>query len=236
MKKAIVLTAGLVLVAGVALASNTGFKLNYPLVTAAGTSSSNWVSFPYFYFPNGNVGASQTAKDMCIDFNGGAGDGTVKSVSKWITGNDQPQTKNCINPLVGFTVAPGEAYNVQPNPAAGAVVLAIVGSHDDTFSANKLGGNDVTVEYAPGTSSSNWISVPYHTIADNAIDLCVAVNGAPKDEHILAAVSRWVSTNDQPQTKNCISPLLGFTLTPGEGVNFQPKDTNGTFQMQFDVY
>ena len=55
MKKSTFLGLGLALIASSAFASNTGFKLNYPLVQNATGSSNNWLSLPYFYFPNGKV-------------------------------------------------------------------------------------------------------------------------------------------------------------------------------------
>jgi hypothetical protein len=234
MKKAIVLTVGLVMVAGMALASNTGFKLNYPLGLAAGTSSSNWVSFPYFYFPNGNVGAAvQTAQDMCVDFNGAPKDTSkVFSISRWVTTSDGPFTKFCSNAGFGFNLAAGEGYNVVPTTAA--ITLAIVGSHDDEYSANKAGASVVQFIYAPGTSSSNWVSVPYHSIADNAQDFCVAFNGAPKDTSKVISISRWVTSGDGPFTKFCSNAGFGFDLTPGEALNFVPN--TATYDAQFDVY
>src|ERR1044072_4392381 len=69
MKNTAYLAAAVMLVAGTASASNTGFKLNKSL-DFAGTASTNnnWLSFPTFYFPDGNVNnAAQTSVGACRD-------------------------------------------------------------------------------------------------------------------------------------------------------------------------
>ena len=73
MKKALAFAFGLVLVANMAAASNTGFKLNYELIVpATGLSGQNWVSPPYFFFPDGDVGnLDQSPVDWCTDLNNG---------------------------------------------------------------------------------------------------------------------------------------------------------------------
>src|SRR5437870_13159235 len=55
MRKSSALALSLALFAGPALASNTGFKLNFTLQRPGKVTGNNWVSFPYFYYPNGNV-------------------------------------------------------------------------------------------------------------------------------------------------------------------------------------
>src|SRR2546425_250012 len=69
MTKTLRLTVGLLLVASTTLASNTGFKLNYTLRKPVKGSNNNWTSFPYFYYPNGNVGDPQNSFTACMDLN-----------------------------------------------------------------------------------------------------------------------------------------------------------------------
>ena len=70
------ITAAAVILAGGVLASNMGFKLNYPLKAASGTSvaGNNMLALPY----NRQVGID-TAKELFLDITAA---GTTQSVSK----------------------------------------------------------------------------------------------------------------------------------------------------------
>lgn len=233
MNKAIGLIAGLALVASSALASNTGFKLNYPLVFDAALSSTNWVSLPYFYYPNGTVGTAQVAKDICDDINGGPGLATpLKSVVRWNSTSDTVTVKFCVNGLTGFPVVPGASYSLVP--AVTGLTAAIVGSHDDTYSANKGGTAKIDLVYDPVLSSTNWISVPYHSTATVAKDLCDKINGGPGLASPLKSIVRWNSTTDTVTVKFCVNGLAGPNIDPGLGLSFVPAQTG--VSIQFDVY
>jgi hypothetical protein len=238
MRKAIAVSAGLVLVASVSLASNTGFKLNYPLVFNPGSFSNlNWMSFPYFYFPNGNVGATpQNANDMCFDANGAPppDESSLRAVQEFNTATDTYRIKNCSSLLKVFDIATGKGYAGVPTKAG--VTWAVVGSHDDDYAGNKLATKSYPLVFNPGSFSNlNWMSVPYHSIADNANDLCTEVNSAPPpDASSLTAVQEFNTATDTYRIKNCSSLLKVFDLVPGKGYAFVP--TKAAVTVQLDVY
>jgi hypothetical protein len=231
MKKVLGLVAGLALVAGSALASNTGFKLNFPLVQ--GPTSTNWVSVPFFFYPNGNVGTSQTAQDLCVDLNGPTTPNppNVLRLVKWNPASDTPTTKGCNNTLASFTITAGEAYAFIP--AGPGITVPIVGSHDDAYADNKGGVSAVPLVVGP--TSTNWISVPYHTTANTAQDLCVEFNGptTPNPPNVLRIV-KWNAASDTPTTKGCNNTLTSFSVTPGDGYAFVPNGPGKS--LAFDVY
>lgn len=233
MKKALGLMAGLALVASSALASNTGFKLNYPLTFDAALSSTNWVSLPYFYYPNGNVGTAQVANDICVDVNGAPSVATpLRAVVRWNSLTDTVTTKFCVNATAGFPLVPGASYSFVP--AVAGVTPAIVGSHDDTYAANKGGTATIPLVFDAALSSTNWISVPYHSTATVCQDLCVAINGAPAQATPLRAIVRWNSATDTVTTKFCVNGTPGPTVDPGLGFSFVPAVAG--LNIQFDVY
>lgn len=228
MKKVIGLIAGLALVTGSALASNTGFKLNFPLVN--GPTSTNWVSVPFFYYPNGLVGTPQFANDICVDLNGPLPASEVSRIVKWNAATDTPTTKGCSSTIPSFGLVAGEAYAFVP--AKTGVTIAIVGSHDDSYSAIKGGTN--TIPLVVGPTSTNWISVPYHSTADNAQMLCLEQNGPTQPPPNVLRIVKWNAATDTPTTKGCTSTIASFTVTPGEGYAFIPNGPGKS--VQFEVY
>jgi hypothetical protein len=234
MKKTIGITLGLVLVAGAALASNTGFKLNYgPLFfdPAGKLSNNNWISLPFFFFPNGNVGISpQNANDWCTDLNGAPPPSTAKitQIIRFDSLSDTPKTKGCSNTIKVFDLVPGEGYSVKPSGAN--MIIDIVGSHDDLYAPNKPGASKLYgplfFDPAGKLSNNNWVSVPYHSIANNANDLCADVNGVPPpNASKVAQIIRFDSLTDTPKTKGCSNTIKVFDLIPGEGYSMKPATT-----------
>jgi len=240
MKKPILVLC-LVLVAGVALASNTGFKLNYNLRQSAiaGASNENWVAVPYFYFPNGNVGQTpQSAEDFCRDLNSPTpkDNSKVGQVVRYDTVNDAAQTKFCNNTVPVFNLIAGEGYSLKPR--ADNTVIDIVGSHDDTYAPNKGGTKCFSVAQTSVSGGSNiaLISVPYHSIANNSEDLCRALNSpTPKDNTKIGQVVRYDTVNDAAATKFCNNTVNLFDLVPGEGYGAKGR-TGQTPCMGMDVY
>ena len=121
MRKSSALALSLALFAGPALASNTGFKLNFTLQRPnMKVSGNNWVSFPYFYYPNGNVGEGENARDVCWDLNEGDPLNTPKvtQVIRWDPVADKPLPYSCSSTaaLGNFDLIPGRGVSMKPNP------------------------------------------------------------------------------------------------------------------------
>jgi len=242
MKKTILVLC-LVLVAGVAFASNTGFKLNYNLrqSTIAGASNENWLSLPYFYFPNGNVGQTpQTCEDLCRDLNSPTpkDNSKVGQVIHYDTVNDAAITKTCSSAgtVVPFSLVAGVGYSVKPR--ADNTVVDIVGSHDDTYAPNKGGTNCYTIPMTTvaGGSNTALVSPPYHSLANNSEDLCRALNTpTAKDNSKVGQVVRYDTVNDAAITKTCSSAgtVNPFDLVPGEGYGAKAR---ATATVCMDVY
>jgi len=230
MRKSAFMALGVVLVAGSALASNTGFKLNYPLTFAA--SKTNWVSFPTFYFPNGNVSVTQqNSLDVCHDMNDfQATPGKVASVTRWQTLAGTALGQPCVSPKAIYNIVAGEAYSLAP--VAANIVVNIVGSNNDAFAPNKGGVAVYPLQQVAGGSNLNWVSVPYHATADNSFDLCQQWNTQTGNK--IGSVQKWISTNDTALGQPCVSPKNIYNLVPGEGYAVVPTTTG--VSISWNVY
>jgi hypothetical protein len=151
-----VLTVALavVLAAGGLLASNMGFKLNYPLAaTQVGVSNSgtNTIALP----DNRQAGVN-AASTLQTDI----GLASVTNVQKFLEASDGLQVytgRKGSGP--DFALAAGEGYFVK---MAASVNYIIVGSHDPSFAnpLNATGGGS--------NSGTNFFSYPYHSTATTA--------------------------------------------------------------------
>jgi hypothetical protein len=182
--------AAAVILAGGLLASNMGFKLNYPLRAASGTSltGSNTIALPY----NRQVGID-TAQDLFLDVTAA---GTVQNIQKFLPATDSFQlyTYGSAN----FGLAQGEGYFVKMGTDADYIV---VGSHDPAavVQLNAAGGGSV--------SGSNFFAPPYHTTAATAQDLFLEIATAQNIQKFLPATDSF-----QLYTYGSAN----FALTPGE--------------------
>ncbi len=185
---AVVVASALILaIGGFAVASNMGFKLNKPIVfSGAGQVGRNWTSIP-FNNPYVNAGGLCTqlgltsAGSFC---NGGPTPGISCTVTSQCGtgGTCLPLRATCafLNENTGSTtqvscgtaaanttlLIAGKGVNiVQPNVAGAPTSVIIVGSHNPTLS--------LTVpKSGTGQVGNFWFSVPYHTTAVTAADLC----------------------------------------------------------------
>jgi hypothetical protein len=199
--KRILFTVLLVVLSGTLLASNMGFKLNYNL-TNSGTVQTNWVSLPYFYLT-----APVTAEMACDDIGGTCATLGNCIVGHWVEATDTDVYWSCQTAKgTPFTITAGEAIYVKVNaPEA----WTVVGSHDPSLNISMTN---------TGTVQTNWISVPYHTTALNAEDLCDQIGGtcATLGNCI---VGHWVETSDTDVYWSCQTAKgTPFSLTTGEGV------------------
>jgi hypothetical protein len=242
MKKPL-MTLGLVLVAGIALASNTGFKLNYPIPEKAlPLSSTYWMSLPTFYYPNGNVSTvgAQNSIDVCQDMNEFApGAPKVASVARLNPLTDLFQTQSCrALTTKSYDLVPGEGYADKPAPGTVNAVVNVVGSNNDDMTSNKGSGPYYHIDEKPAPLSSTWwVSVPYHVKSNNSVEICAELNAFTTDK--VASVARLNPDTDLFQTQSCTAlTKKSFDLTPGEGYALKPKagiGATGT-DVAFDVY
>jgi hypothetical protein len=212
---AVVLIAAAMLVAGgVVTASNTGFKHNHALAQAgAGNIGSNWTSIPYFN-PYGNAGAfcNQTGlitsgglRDTILDVNPATGAAT--SVSCGTAG---------ANTLV---LTPGRGIRIRrPTSVIGTTSIIIVGSHNPSLS--------ITVpDSGTGAVGTLWFSVPYHTTAVTAADLCLS-SGLTSSGGLRATIQRINPTTGAATTVSCGTAAAGtLNLVLGEAVAI--REPNG---------
>jgi len=214
------LTALVVALAVPTLASNTGFKLNYPLTGG----NRNLVSLPYFYFPTGDITSpEQNARNICMDLS--TGGCAITQVIRYVkTGSVlAPSTHPCVAPVGGFVYTPGEAILVN---ATADCTADIVGSHDDNYSVG--GTESVTI-----TQGNNNVSVPYHVQANNARELCLHLIA---DNPPVALTTLVRVTAFGPLTHPCAGPVAGFPITPGEGYFIVPTGSLVSFDIQWRTF
>jgi hypothetical protein len=205
------------LVAGPAMASNTGFKLNLEMGVG-----NNFISTPYFYFPNGDINApEQNAQDACGDLGvPGGGDCELVNITHFTASG--PFTATCGSPFQNFVLMAGEGLVVN---SSNDCTANIVGSHDDNYT---FGRGSSTV---PLRTGNTLVSVPYHVVAVNAQDLCTFTNNNWGGGSDLVNVTHFTASG--PFTATCGSPFQNFDIVPGEGVFF---NTSADMDIQFETY
>lgn len=189
-----------VLAGALAVGSNMGFKANIPISNLSPVpKGDNWISLPL-----NNPYAK--ASDVCTQLGLSAGAGVVTRLNP-VTG--APQSFTCGGPVfLAYALVQGEAIKIRNNNAINGIV---VGSHDPTFVYN-------LVAATPVPKGDNWISVPYHTTAIKAADLCTDMGLANG-----AVVTRLNAVTGAPQSFTCGGPVfLSFSLTIGEGLKVRP--------------
>jgi hypothetical protein len=194
-----------VLVAGGLVASNMGFKANYPLDGPGVNGSATGVqTLGLPYNPQTNL---LVAGDLIADINADAGSAVVASVSRFVRTTDQLESYTGFSG-VDFSITPGDGYYVALTAVA-PVNYIIVGSHNPSL-AYPLDG--------PGTNGSAtgtqlW-SYPFHGLASNADELILEINTAGGGS-VVASVSRFVRTTDNLESYTGFSGV-NFSLNPGE--------------------
>jgi hypothetical protein len=163
---AVALVAATMLIAGgVAIASNTGFKINKPLAVAAGGQiGNNWTSIPYFNpYVNGT--------GLCAQL-GLASTGTRAILLAINPATGGASSANCGTAAAGnFTWFQGQGVRIRNAAGGGSVAptsAIIVGSHNPAATINlpAAGGGNI---------GSLWFGVPYHTTAVSAQNLCDSI-------------------------------------------------------------
>lgn len=212
---AVVLVAAAMLVAGgVVTASNTGFKLNKPLAQSGnGQIGANWTSIPYFN-PYGNLGAfctqtglitSGVQRDTISDID------PVSGASSTVTCGTAGATSRAIFVGRGIRIR-------RPTTVVGTTSIIIVGSHNPSQS--------ITVPDAgTGSIGTLWFSVPYHTTAVTAADLCLS-SGLTSAGVQRATIQRLNATTGVFTTVTCGTAAAStLNLVLGEAVAI--REPNG---------
>jgi len=200
------------------VASNMGFKLNYPLnQSGTGTPVSN-TGVRSFALPDNRQTGMVDAKNLMDDI----GSVSVDRISKYLISSDllQPYTGRKVNASPAFSLVSGEGYLVK---VITTVNYIVVGSDDPAL---------VYQMKASGTGGSltgvNLYAYNYHQTATDSKLLMDDIGSASVDR-----ISRYLVTSDllQPYTGRKVSASAAFALTPGEAyyvkmittVNYTPS-------------
>jgi hypothetical protein len=210
-KKVFVVVVGVVMACVMAsglIASNMGFKLNYPLtaVGAGSNSGTNVLALP-FNRQSGVDTANALMNDMVL--------ANVANVQRFLEATDtlETYTGRKGSPAVDFGLVPGEAYYVRMNAPVDYIV---VGSHDPSLSVS------LDAAGAGSNSGTNFFAAPYHTTSLTAFDLMNDINFASVQN-----VQRFLEATDtlETYTGRKGTPAGNFNLVPGEGYYVRMSST-----------
>jgi hypothetical protein len=209
----VLVAATMVIAGGMTIASNTGFKINKGLrlvqTTDTGQKGSNWVSIPYFNpYNNGTDFCTQTGLRSAL-----AGATTTIAKQDPVTGSTS--SANCFS-AGSFTLVPGQGLKIRPAAIVGGVAnpnsIIIVGSHNPSLSLTipKPGAGQV---------GNFWFSVPYHTTAVTAADLCSSIGMTSTGIVGKATIGRLDPNSGSTTTGTCgTSSATTLVLNLGEAV------------------
>jgi hypothetical protein len=221
----VMIAATVVIVGGVAIASNTGFKINKALfpIAANPQAGNNWTSLPYFHpYPNANVLC--LAMGLRTNGVGGVTAANAATLLKIDPVSGGSSTGICGTSTGGtFTWAAGTGVRIRNTTAAtgptAPTQAILVGSHNPSVTLN-LPQTDPT--NANANKGNFWFAVPYHTTAVNAQDLCNSVglvsSGALGGR---GSILRSNAQTGGPTSFICGSTTNNFTLTLGEAVRLR---------------
>lgn len=220
------ITAVILLAGGLAVASNTGFKINKalaPALPAPGNAQAgnNWLSIPYFN-PYGNFGAFCTQVGLVST---GLNRATAIVVDP-TTGTPSSPVQCGTTQANALAITPGRGIRVRNtllSVAGTPTSIIIVGSHDPSLA--------ITVPKAgAGTAGNFWFAVPYHTTAATANDLCLS-SGFTSTGLQKATVIRQDAVTGVPTSPvTCgSSGATAFVLSLGEAIRFREPNGPLTF-------
>ncbi|MEJ5165856.1 MAG: hypothetical protein WHV67_02370 [Thermoanaerobaculia bacterium] len=193
----------LLMMAGILLSSNMGFKAT--MTFAPGGSNAWWVSIPYYYFPQ-DVDSSGTVNsaDVCADATNLAG------IFAWDSATGTPIGYTCGGIEDPFDIQKGRSYQFVGDGSA-TITWISVGSHDPTYQHS----------YPAGGSNAWWVSIPYHwnpvdidsSGTKNSPDLCNEVTN-------LAGVFAWDPATGTPIGYTCGGIEDPFDINVFNGYQF----------------
>jgi len=194
---------------GLAIGSNMGFKFNAQILSGVGNAPKfdNWISLP-------DNSPYVKANNVCVSLGlVSTGVNSTRGVVSRLTSS----TGGLVNYTCGtltataFSLVKGEAIKVR-NPAT---INAIVVGADDP-------SNTIPIQTGVGNAPKfdNWVSVPYHTTAVKASDLCadmgLVTTGANSGRGV---VSRLTSSTGSLVNYTCGTlTATAFAVTVGEGI------------------
>jgi hypothetical protein len=200
--------AAMVVLAGGLMASNMGFKLNYPLKAADGGASSKsgtqTIALPYN--PQvGMVNVSDLFKDVALA-------GNVQNIQKFLQATDTYQAYQAGS--ADFALQAGVGYFIKVGAPNFSYI--IVGSHDPSA---------VVVLKAAGAGSksgTNLFAPPYHTTAATARDLFIEIGVAQNVQKYLAKTDTYQAYAAGLPNFN-IDPGVAYFVKVGSTINYQPS-------------
>lgn len=199
------------LVAGGLWASNTGFKLNYPLVGPGdplpdgGNSQSgrNTIALPYF--AQTNIGS---ALNLIGDIEDNFTVDRVDQISRYVRSNDSLVGYDGISGS-DFNLEGGECYQVAMKQSYNYI---IVGSHNPGLRLALYGPGASVPGGGNSQSGRNQFAYPYHSTAPTALDLIGEIDGFA-GAGTVSQISRYVRSNDT---------LVGYDGISGNNFNLVP--------------
>lgn len=217
-----VLAAALVVIiaGGVATASNMAFKMNRAFLGIGGVAPSgdNWTSIPYIN-PYTSINSFCTQIGLVSTGLGARGRITVVDQT---TGS--PAQINC-GTTAGNAALPSDGRGVALRQVAGGPTSGIiVGSHDPA----KL----ITIpDQGVIPAGSFWFSVPYHTTAVTANDLCASSGLTNSGLGSRAQITRVDGLTGTPTSANCGTTAgNSLNLVLGEAVRILEPNGPKTFR------
>jgi len=250
---AVALVAAAILIAGgTAIASNTGFKANVPIVlNPAGAETlvgDNWLSIPY-HNPYITIGGFCTQVGLASTGGATVAKATVASLDP-VTGvittvtcgsaTASPSPALCAPgaplPLpAGCLVAPRGYLVRQPAAAGGPASLIIVGSHNPNQDIRVFNGTvsaGVCTPVQPAQKGDNWVSIPYHTTAVTFADLCnsaglSSTGGATVAKARVLVLDPVTGVNSFANCGSATAPTLNLFL--GRAVQIREPNTGDGF-------
>ena len=242
------IAAGVILLAGgAAIASNMGFKMNKALYPRGGAGISGNVGKNYTSLPYNNPYG--TAQGLCaqtgVDMHLPIGNTTITRLNDTAAGAGFT-TVTCSTAATApnFSLVSGKMLEIKmPTSWPSGQGVIIVGSHNPAFPittwkaqnacANSLGNPTFTTctsnANCPGSTciavGKYWLSVPYHTTAVTANDLCLQAGF--KTTFPGTTITRLNGQTGQFTTVACnnSAQAAGLNLVLGEGLEI--ADTNG---------
>ena len=181
---------GAVLVAGVLIASNMGFKASYPLDGADSANSNdglNTLGLPYFQ-QTGITIVQDLIDDINLDTPLGTGDTSdnVQSITRFR--GDPPdnrfETYSLFTGGTNFTIAAAQGYIVVMRGTL--TNYTIVGSHNPALGLNLEDPSSPT-----SNDGTQDISIPYHFVGTVIEDLIDDINGQGGGDNV-QSVSHYV--------------------------------------------
>lgn len=213
------IVAVVMLAGGIATgASNMGFKIVRPIALAgAGQIGDNWTSVPYRnLYGNANEFCLQTGLTST-----GIPRATILTINP-VTGAST-QAACGTTSAAAMALSPGQAIRIrQPDIAGAPTAILIAGSHDASVS--------ITIPDAgAGNIGSTWISVPYHTLAENANDFCLQ-SGLTSTGVVRATILRVDPVTGASNQVACgTSSATAMTLPVGEAIRIREPNGPLTF-------